>query len=272
MPEEKSTIVGWAQVISTIIVSLVGVYFTQKFSQEQEETRNTLAAMQLMSQREQSELDFRQKAFALLNEKLLNTRIPLGNRLATLRLFQENFNSALNSRLLFDALELEAEKAREPERDHLIGELLSIAKAATRAQEMLLGVKPDKLTKDMTEGESVKVHLKFEEGHHKHKGSETHEGGHEVDITLKKVQARAVIVDVMIDRADQSEYEVSYFDQPFTDNTLLPDGHRFAITLKDIDREKHKATLSVFEFPAHYLTPGYRPTFDEAYKAISQFR
>jgi hypothetical protein len=58
----------------------------------------------------------------------LNTGVPLGNRLGSLRLFQENFHGFLNVRFVFDALELEAEKASVTQRDHLMSDLVSIAK------------------------------------------------------------------------------------------------------------------------------------------------
>src|SRR2546427_12765225 len=116
MAEEKRAPLGWAQVASTLLLSAVGLYFTVKFNRQQEQSQRVLGVMQLMSQREQSELDFRQKLFVLVDEKFLNPKVPLANRLASLRLFQQNFNSSLNSRILFDALEIQAMHAPRPER------------------------------------------------------------------------------------------------------------------------------------------------------------
>ena len=66
------------------------------------------------------------------------------------------------------------------------------------------------------------------------------------------------------------KFEVSYFDTPLTDNILLPDKHRFAITLKETNMkaDPHEATLNVFEFPADYVTTGYRPSISEANKML----
>ena len=55
-------------------------------------------------------------------------------------------------------------------------------------------------------------------------------------------------------------FPLSWFDFPFTDNTLLPDGNRFAIYLRLISAEvPQKLTAVVVWFPKGYFTPRERP-------------
>jgi hypothetical protein len=54
-------------------------------------------------------------------------------------------------------------------------------------------------------------------------------------------------------------FPLTWFDLPFTDNTLLPDGNRFAIYLRLISSEVGKLTVVVMWFPKGYFTPRERP-------------
>lgn len=57
--------------------------------------------------------------------------------------------------------------------------------------------------------------------------------------------------------ADQ-DFTLTWFDFPFTDNTLLGDGTRFSMVLKRVD--KQKVTLNLVWFPQDYFAPLERPT------------
>ena len=56
-------------------------------------------------------------------------------------------------------------------------------------------------------------------------------------------------------------FTLTWFDLPFTDNTLLPDGNRFALYLRvhDSDPDTQKVTIMVMWFPVGYFTPRERP-------------
>jgi hypothetical protein len=54
-------------------------------------------------------------------------------------------------------------------------------------------------------------------------------------------------------------FTLSWFDLPLTDNTLLPDGNRFAIYLRLISSDPEKLTVVVVWFPKGYFTPRERP-------------
>ena len=310
MPEQKSETARWAQVAATVFLGVVGLIFTviqnnqqednrkaqfllQQVNQKaqiqlQEQNRKAQLGLQLMSQRELSEMDFRQKMFEVLVNKLLDPKVDVRERVTRLQLFQHNFHDIFNGRALFNRLEKEALKLpKREDRDETIHNLVSLAKEITRDQELLVGAKPTEI-KDIIVGNSTIVNLKSDHDSHEpseeqapseepensHEHSEEPENSHKIKIKLIKVRARSVEVQVTINHdtaeARTIQFDVSYFDAPLTDNTLLPDKHRFAITLKDTNINKHpyKATLNVFEFPADFVTTGYRPMITEANKLI----
>jgi hypothetical protein len=53
-------------------------------------------------------------------------------------------------------------------------------------------------------------------------------------------------------------FALTWFDLPLTDNTLLPDGNRFALTLAAVRKAKD-ATFRLIWFPKDYITPRERP-------------
>ncbi len=54
-------------------------------------------------------------------------------------------------------------------------------------------------------------------------------------------------------------FRLTWFDLPFTDNTLLPDGNRFAIYLRLFGPEFQQVIVAVMWFPKGYFTPRERP-------------
>ena len=53
-------------------------------------------------------------------------------------------------------------------------------------------------------------------------------------------------------------FVLTWYDLPLTDNTLLPDGNRFAFTLAAVMKGK-ESTLRLIWFPKDYITPRERP-------------
>ena len=293
MPEKKSEAARWAQVVATIFLGVVGIYFTRVQFEQQEKNREDQFALQemnrkfeagveLMSQRELSEMEFRQKMFDVLVSKLLDEDVDVRERVTRLKLFQHNFHDIFNARALFDVLEAEANKRPEI-RDSVIHDLVSLAREVTVAQELLVGAEPNLIHMEL--GDTTTVELK------RAAHGDEHDAGREADVTLasnngsmahrihielSEVREHAVDLEVTLysENAEPRKlgFEVSYFDAPLTDNTLFPDGHRFAITLKGTNIEGHHrtATLNVFEFPADYVTTGYRPTIRESNRLIHE--
>jgi hypothetical protein len=54
-------------------------------------------------------------------------------------------------------------------------------------------------------------------------------------------------------------FHMTWFDLPLTDNTLLPDGNRFAAYLRTFYPELQKVVVAVMWFPKGYFTPRERP-------------
>ena len=69
-------------------------------------------------------------------------------------------------------------------------------------------------------------------------------GDHEFMVTLtnfKEDHARIKVRDPKVHHFNEIQFDVSYFDMPLTDNTMLQDGHRFAVTLKGTNQEARTA-------------------------------
>src|SRR5262249_9024685 len=54
-------------------------------------------------------------------------------------------------------------------------------------------------------------------------------------------------------------FTLTWFNLPFTDNTLLPDGNRFAVYLRTFYPPLQKVVVVVIWFPKGYFTPRERP-------------
>lgn len=59
------------------------------------------------------------------------------------------------------------------------------------------------------------------------------------------------------------EFEVSYFDTPYLDNTRLFDNSRFALVLERVDREAQYADLNALIFTEEFMSLRDRPYFEE---------
>ena len=306
MSERKSETARWAQVAATAFLGVVGLVFTgvltyqqeknrdNQFSLQarsdsvqfelQEQNRKTQVGLQLLSQREVSEMDFRQRMFEVLVAELLDTRINVRNRVARLQLFLDNFHDIFNARALFDVLAQDASRERPAARDSLITKLVSIARDVTIEQELLVGTVPNIILLSQGADTSFTLGTSHEEelGHESGKSIELAANGepteHEISIKLLEVKKNEVRLELNLEpgnpRSEPLRFRVSYFDAPLTDNTLFPDRHRFAITLKgtDMRNRPYTAKVNVFEFPADFVTTGYRPSIRESNKLIEAAR
>ena len=62
------------------------------------------------------------------------------------------------------------------------------------------------------------------------------------------------------DRVADVDFQLTWFDFPFSDNTLLADGTRFALVLDQVDPKKKTATVKLIWFPQDYFAAQERPT------------
>lgn len=269
MPGEKSPALGWAQVSATAFIGLVGVLFTLLTTHQQAENRRTMMAVQLMSEREQAETGFRSEMFQTMLQGLLGpeTAAP-PERLTILRLFQHNFHNMFNGRALFDVLEKDSIKLHVDDREKFIKDLTSLAREIGGLQENLIESLTNKRFKTFTLLVNADTTIDISQrGDKDDKDGEHHRLWIRLDSVMKN-RAR-VFVDfdfhAPTDTApppDTVTFWVEYFDVPFTDNTLLMDGHRIAFILKyaNIEVHPHQAMFKVVEFPADYILSGYRPS------------
>ena len=211
----------------------------------------------MITDRERYEMEFRAKTFEMLLGKILKDSGDVGKRIATLRLFYQNFPDRFNPRVFFDALNAEARLKNDMS---ALADLKSLAYEISRSEVSLVEVaaKHEFENKWVEEDSIVSFAIPPLD-------RESHP--HTVSITLREVDTSNGVVYIHVDFGDDlidvpDRFQISYFDTPFTDYTILPDGHRIAITLKDTGSTggRRRVKLKVIEFPHDYLITGDRPS------------
>jgi len=259
-------------ILSKTMLSLAGLAFTILFtslqtktqhleSKRQEINRRYETSAQLFNQREQSEMDFRQRIFDALLTKVMNHQIPICDRIAVLRLFQNNFHDIFNGRAFFDLLENEITNDSilcDSVKTKFIDDLVSIAKEATSRQEAVIESNQEKQVLfpivTIKEKDSTNVEVNCEG---------KIETNHIATIFLDSIlNENAVRVQLKFknDNDPLSLFIVGYYDTPYTDNILLPDGHRFSLILKNVNQNLKTAKFKILEFPHDLIIAGYRPS------------
>lgn len=256
--------------LGSIFIALVGILFTIKSSNQQESSRDYQMATQLFSSREESEMKFRGDMFDKLLTKFY-LQEDVSGKINALQLFQDNFHDIFNGSAFFEVIKEQIDKECDSsKRIDMLNKLIGIAKKNTRQQlEMIKSGATDAFEESfqLPEGENFckQVIIKKDEN----------ENAHFIKICIEAVEKDRMSVDVKMKVGDHEaeadadgdtiRFSLSYFDLPFTNNTLLDDGHRITIVLKDIScpDNEHKdnctVTLKLVEFPASYVISGYRP-------------
>lgn len=251
----------WGQTMATLFLGVVGIIFTITNNSNQEKFSKVTMLTQLMANREKSETDFRQYMFSPLITQILNDSLQLEKRYTILQIFQNNFNDLFNSRAMFDVLDDKAQEKMSGVDSAMGGKihekLISLARKTNEDQELLIGgeqVIKDSLAQgvpfDTLIGDRNEIHHIIIEV------TEITEMSVKVTIKLNPN------TDESIELNNGKPIEISYFDSPLTDNILLPDKHRVAVTLEDIHTadKPYKAKLKIIHFPAEFITTGYRPS------------
>jgi hypothetical protein len=255
----------------TVLATAIGIFSSwQQERSRQLESQIKLRedVFQLLHQREQFELNFKTESYKILLTSVLNSRLDLRSRIAALRLFYDNAKGHFNPRVFFDVFAEQADKLPDPhQRRKALDDLISFAQAIVQSEEQLIeaNAKQTFASFILKKGESYNAILISDD--------EAKKDTHKIHITLKSFGENAVELetDVRDDSLkDVEDFEVSYFDTPFSDYTYLHDHHRFAITLKDIQNEEGKraAYLKIVEFPANYFLSDDRPSIEEVDELI----
>jgi len=261
----------WAQIVATSLIAVVGLVFTYVNSVEGESNRKYSMATQLMSNREESETNFRQSMFQPLINKILDDSLPLDKRITMFSIFENNFNDLFNSRALFDALS-EAADRDSLNKGKIKKRLVSLARKTNEDQELLLSVGHDSKQIIKTLCEKQPWDTTFPDGKNDEHNSEEIKvfidsimDGHISAIISMRINDDTVVIN------NGNPIDVSYFDSPLADNIIVPDGDRIAVTLKDVDLKNSRcATIKIIHFPADFITTGYRPSFQKVEALLQQ--
>ena len=294
MANNKPDVIGWLRATGPIVIGLAGLGVTMMIGRIQEDRSEHEFRLQedrskhefrtqAMVQREQSETEFRQAMFEALAEKMFSSSDKIPERLRYFEVFELNFHNLFNARPLYGLLaeQILAEEIEGWQRDDLRDDLESLGKRIAKDQTTIIlaaqGGKGQYFL-DLKLANPHTVRLPSLDGEHE----EETDSMHVLIVTLKEVEKGRARVKVEINPGKpdsdswKSEYWTStfnlrYYDAPFTDNTLLPDGHRIALSLwKTTDST---ASLSVLEFPADFITVAYRPSLrdlDEIQKHLHE--
>jgi len=104
-------------------------------------------------------------------------------------------------------------------------------------------------------------------------------GEHPVDVTISAPDWENQTVEVSLKIKSSTEesssdttknFALTWYDFPFTDNTLLSDGYRFALVLADMDAGilPRTANLEFIWFPQNYFPPRERPINNNYFQNI----
>jgi hypothetical protein len=295
-----------AQVVGTFLIGIAGVSFTFCFNTQQERNRESRDAIQVLTQREQSEMQFRSTMFdAMLKQLLTPTTDSLQQQIQTLQIFQQNFHDTFNGRAFFDLLARQVEKKRpKAVQDSLMDDLNRVGQRTSAFEESIVesnvgGRFPSFWVKPK---QSMSVRLLVQRAHepllHRlyHWFAAAEEGAqkvgdvierecktadpvdhaaadhvHTVCLRLDSLRPSSAYVTLRMheeEQEDSTAFGVSYFDTPFTDNTILPDGHRLALILKRLTADSAK--FKMIEFPAGYILTGYRPSLGQVQQMLNR--
>ncbi|MBI5197127.1 MAG: hypothetical protein HZA19_00805 [Nitrospirae bacterium] len=246
------------KVVTAIGALFAGIFIPFVIHYNEEKNRETQLYVQIMTQREQSDSALRSQMFNSLISSYFGPDILRDpeKQMMYLHLLTLNFQEFFDARPLFEDLDKRLTGDRREK-------LLAIARDAANRQVNLL-TKPDREPAEMTlcveETEACGRMGTFSLNG---KG----ERSAQLNVVLRDVGPSSIRV--RVSSADENfyfkttEFNVSYFDTPFMDNTKLVDGSRFSFVLKNGDSERQMATLEVVTFPEEYMNLRDRPYFDE---------
>lgn len=246
------------KVVTAIGALLAGIFIPVVIHYNEEKNRETQLYVQIMTQREQSDSSLRSQMFNSLISSYFGKDILRDpeKQMMYLHLLTLNFQEFFDARPLFEDLE----KKITPEQR---SRLLSIARDAVDRQVNQL-TKPDKEPVELTlcteETEDCKRMDTFTLKGKKNRS-------YQFSVLLRDVATSGAHVRVSSAGGSFNfktiEFNVSYFDTPFMNNTKLIDGSRFSFVLKNMDQVRQKATIEVVTFPEEYMNLRDRPYFDE---------
>ena len=280
----------WSQTIATLFLGVVGLIFTSSNSNQQEANRKMMSAIQLMSEREKSETDFRREMFQPMINQILSDTLRLKKRMAIFRVFQNNFHDLFNSRALYDVLDDTIRQLSDTTlKTDLLKNIKSLAHKTNEDEMLLIGgdnIIIDSFEEGATERKTF-AEINTEEEHHwwHFWESDDDDKPHQFKIKLDTVNRDSDFVKIILTLYPEPNdsiilnngeaFKVKYYDSPLTDNILLPDKHRIAVVLDKIysvgsAENKNMAKLRIIHFPGDFITTGYRPSMTATHNMINE--
>jgi len=265
---DKDRIEIIAKVAAAVGALIGGIAIPLVINMNAERNRQSQLYMQVMSQREQSDSALRERMFSALITSYFGSEISLDpeKQLMYLHLLSLNFQEFFDAKPLFEDLGTKLQ-------GRSLARLRSIAQEVADKQINLLTRPENKpaelnLCADTTAGCSTTGSFKL-----RGKQRDYLFMVELLDVLPSEVHVR---VSPSADEAniekfefESVEFELSYYDTPFMNNTRLLDGSRFALTLRNLDTRRKVAVLKVVTFPEEYMSLRDRPYFDEMLARVS---
>jgi len=260
--ESKDLIELVAKIVTAASALIAGIAIPVVLNYNEEKNRQSQLYVQIMSQREQSDSALRERMFNALISSYFGKEVSTDpeKQIMFLNLLTLNFQEFFDAKPLFEDLDgkLKGESRRK---------LQKIAREVADRQINMLNKPNQKPVELMLCGE--------QQDDCQNTGVFSVNGPqrtYRFNVELLDVGTSAVSVRVSPAQEGAQtesfdfkpiEFEVSYYDTPFMNNTRLVDGSRFAITLKNSDPAAKMAVLKIVIFPDEFMSLRDRPYFDE---------
>lgn len=267
--ESKDLIELMAKIVTAASALIAGIAIPVVLNYNEGKNRQSQLYVQIMSQREQSDSALRERMFNALISSYFGKEVSTDpeKQIMFLNLLTLNFQEFFDAKPLFEDLDgkLKGESRRK---------LQKIAREVADRQINMLN-KPDQGPIElMLCGEpedDCRNTVAFSLNGLKR--------AYHFNVELLDVGTSAVSVRVSPAQEGAQpksfdfkpiEFEVSYYDTPFMNNTRLTDGSRFAITLKNSDPAAKMAVLKIVIFPEEFMSLRDRPYFDEILAKVKE--
>ena len=277
--KEQQDVLRWidclAKLLPGIAALIAGIFIPLVINHNADTNRNHQLYMDIISKREVADSELRARMFENLITSFFgeNTKDKTDDeKLLKLRLIALNFHESFDFKPLFESLE---SKFLEEKNEGKLRQLRDIAKEVLGKQEALLAqIKEGKVfSEKVKQGLENAIIIPNDSP----PDSQASYKGNRLGITVSKIAENEssvhIQLQVIADRETEFgvkndlEFNVSYFDLPYIDNTKIYNGSRFAITLKSVVTDSSDgskaADLSIMFFPESYMSSRDRPFLDE---------
>ena len=255
-----------AKLLPGIGAIIAGIFIPLVIHINAERSRSNKLYTEIVSKREMADTELRAKMFENLIKCFFGSTSQQKTnkeKLTLLRLLALNFHEFFDLKPLFEELESEIEEGERYK-------LREIAKEISGKQEVMLSHIKEGMVFErvLYEGEENGVMVPpMDKSAYR---------GHRLGIVLTEIgqneaYVKLHVIDIPEGVKDVGEttdvnFEVSFYDMPFIDNTKLFNATRFAITLKDIvmdEKQEKAARIKIIFFPESYMSSRDRPYLDE---------